>query len=166
MSDALTLLAGSDHALADQSNFLLAQLAFWLLAATDGHAKNFSLGHRAGGAYSMTPLYDVLSAWPLIGHGRNQLPFEKAKLAMAVRGKRAHYRLNEIQPRHWKVLAHSTGIRDLWQRMIALVESADAAFAQLEHSLPGAFPERIFTTIRDGVYSQVHRFQNGLATLK
>lgn len=166
MADALTLLAGSDYALADQSNFLLAQLAFWLLAATDGHAKNFSLGHRAGGAYNMTPLYDVLSAWPVIGHGRNQLPFEKAKLAMAVRGKRAHYRLNEIQPRHWQALAHNAGMRDLWQRMIELVESADVALVQVEGLLPASFPERIFTTIREGVHSQVLRFRNGLATLK
>jgi hypothetical protein len=50
--------------------------------------------------------------------------------------------------------------------MVALVESADAAFAQLEGSLPASFPERVFTTIRDGVHAQVHRFQNGLTTLK
>jgi serine/threonine-protein kinase HipA len=166
MADALTLLAGSEYALVDQSTFLLSQLAFWLLAATDGHAKNFSLGHRAGGAYSMTPLYDVLSAWPVIGRGRNQLPFEKAKLAMAVRGKRAHYKLSEIQPRHWQALGHKAGVRGVWQRMIALVESADMAFAQVEASLPARFPDRVFTTIRDGVRSQVRRFQNGLATLK
>jgi len=166
MADSLVLLAGSEHVLTDQSNFLLAQLAFWLLAATDGHAKNFSLGHRAGGAYSMTPLYDVLSAWPVIGHGRNQLPFEKAKLAMAVRGQRAHYKLKEIQPRHWQALAHDAGARGSWQRMITLVESADAAFARVEGTLPAAFPERVFTSIRDGVHAQVRRFQNALTTRK
>jgi serine/threonine-protein kinase HipA len=166
MADVLTLLAGSVHAHADQVNFLLAQLAFWLLAATDGHAKNFSLQHRAGGVYSMTPLYDVLSAWPVIGHGRNQLAFEKATLAMAVRGKRAHYKLKDIHARHWKDLAEQTGVGRLWQRMIALVEAADAAFARLEGTLPASFPERVFTTIRDGVRSQVRRFQGGLAALK
>lgn len=166
MAEVLTLLAGSEHALEDRATFLLAQLAFWLLAATDGHAKNFSLQHRAGGVYSMTPLYDVLSAWPVIGHGRNQLAFEKATLAMAVRGKRAHYKLKDIQPRHWKDLAEQTGAGSLWQRMIALIEAADAAFARLEGTLPASFPERVFTTIRDGVRSQVRRFQGGLAALK
>ena len=51
----------------DGRNFLCAQLLFWLLAAIDGHAKNFSLFVLQGGRYRMTPLYDVLSAWPLIG---------------------------------------------------------------------------------------------------
>jgi hypothetical protein len=86
--------------------------------------------------------------------------------SLEVRGKRAHYGLIEIQPRHWHVLAHNAGTPALWPRMIAWVESANAAFAQVEGSLPGSFPQRVFTTIRDGVRSQVHRFQNGLATLK
>ena len=94
MQDALTLLASSEHPTSDQTNFALAQVAFWLLAATDGHGKNFSLRQHAGGTYGLTPLYDVLSAWPIIGHGKNQLAIEKAKLAMALRGRRAHYRLN------------------------------------------------------------------------
>jgi serine/threonine-protein kinase HipA len=73
ISESLALLATSESALRDQANLVLAQLTFWLLAATDGRGKNFSLHHRAGGAYEMTPLYDVLSAWPIIGHGKNQI---------------------------------------------------------------------------------------------
>jgi serine/threonine-protein kinase HipA len=42
-------LAGSQQADLDRTNFALTQLAFWLLAATDGHAKNFSIFHHAGG---------------------------------------------------------------------------------------------------------------------
>ncbi|MDB5838281.1 MAG: HipA N-terminal domain protein, partial [Herminiimonas sp.] len=38
-----------------------------LLRATDGHAKNFSIFLQPGGYYRMTPLYDVLSARPIIG---------------------------------------------------------------------------------------------------
>jgi len=40
-----------------------------------------------GGAFEMTPLYDVLSAWPVIGSGAKQSPLQDAKLAMAVAGK-------------------------------------------------------------------------------
>lgn len=65
----------------DVRTFVLTQLAFWLLAAIDGHAKNFSLFLRRDG-YTLTPLYDVLSAWPIIGHGPNMLPIQKAKLEM------------------------------------------------------------------------------------
>ncbi|MGA2843592.1 MAG: HipA domain-containing protein [Steroidobacteraceae bacterium] len=47
----LEILEGSQSRDTDRENFVLAQLAFWLLAATDGHAKNFSIFHRVGGAF-------------------------------------------------------------------------------------------------------------------
>ena len=144
---------------------MLAQLAFWLLAATDGHGKNFSLHHGTGGTYAMTPLYDVLSAWPSIRHGKNQLAIEKAKLAMSLRGRRAHYRLNEITARHWQELAGRAGVRDLWNRMQSLVESAPAALERVEKRLPRAFPERVYATIRDGVRGQVRRFTQTITRL-
>src|SRR5256886_15455284 len=97
--------ANSEHPARDQTTFVLAQLAFWLLAATDGHGKNFSLYQQAGGIYGLTPLYDVLSAWPIIRHGKNQLAFEKARLAMSLRGRRAPYRPNQITRRHSHDLA-------------------------------------------------------------
>jgi len=158
ISDGLALLANSEHPARDQTTFVLAQLAFWLLAATDGHGKNFSLYQQAGGTYGLTPLYDVLSAWPIIGHGKNQLAIEKAKLAMSLRGRRAHYRLNEITARHWQELAGRAGVPDLWNRMQSFVESAPAALERVERGLPRAFPERVYATIRDGVHGQVRRF--------
>jgi serine/threonine-protein kinase HipA len=158
IQDGLALLASSEDPERDGTNFILSQLAFWLLAATDGHAKNFSLHQHAGGGYRLTPLYDVLSAWPLIGHGKNQLPFEKAKLAMAIPGRRSHYRLKEITARHWQELAGQTGVADLWARMKSLVESAPRAMDRLEKLLPRGFPERVYSRIRDGVRSQVRRF--------
>jgi serine/threonine-protein kinase HipA len=158
ISDALALLANSEHPAPDQATFVLAQLVFWLLAATDGHGKNFSLYQQAGGTYGLTPLYDVLSAWPIIGHGKNQLALEKAKLAMSLRGRRAHYRLNEITARHWHELAKRTGVPGLWNRMQSFAESAPAALERVEKRLPRAFPERVYATIRDGVRGQVKRF--------
>ena len=73
MGRCLDLLSGSARARADRSHFLRSQLAFWLLAATDGHAKNFSLFHQRGGGFRLTPLYDVLSAWPIIGDGVDRI---------------------------------------------------------------------------------------------
>ena len=159
IAESLTLLSNSENATEDQANFLLAQLAFWLLAATDGHGKNFSLYSRAGGSYGMTPLYDVLSAWPIIGSGKNQLSLQKAKLAMAIRGKRPHYRLNEITGRHWRELAQKSGVPAFWPRMQSLVESVVPAIESLEHQLPTGFPERVYSTIRAGILRQSQRFQ-------
>ena len=159
IAESLSLLSNSENATNDQAHFLLAQLAFWLLAATDGHAKNFSLYSRAGGSYGMTPLYDVLSAWPIIGPGKNQLSLQKAKLAMAIRGKRPHYRLNEIIGRHWLELAQKSGIPALWPRMQSLVEESVPAMDRLAQHLPAGFPERVYSTIRAGILRQSQRFQ-------
>jgi serine/threonine-protein kinase HipA len=146
----------------DKTTFLLAQLAFWLLAATDGHGKNFSLYNEVGGTYRMTPLYDVLSAWPIIGSGANRLAFQKAKLAMAVRGKRAHYRLSEIMGRHWAEVAEKSGVPGLLERMREFVRLAPWAIDQLEDRLPRGFPERVFAEIRQGVHRQGRRFEQTL----
>ena len=164
IQSSLALLSGSAHPDEDQATFLLAQLTFWLLAATDGHGKNFSIFHQRGGTYALTPLYDVLSAWPILGHGRNELAPERARLAMAIRGRRPHYRIGEITSRHWRDLAERTGVKNLWNRMQTLVVRAPAAFEKIEARLPPGFPERVYTRIRSGVLTQTQRFNDGTAT--
>lgn len=161
MNEILEILAISTYAERDRANFALAQLAFWLLAATDGHAKNFSIHNLAGGAFEMTPLYDVLSAWPIIGSGANQLPLQDVKLAMAVAGKNRHYKLVDVQPRHWQALATRIGGPELWDRMQSLV---DAALRALDHiDLPRGFPEVVISKIRQGVRDQSRKFFAGLS---
>ncbi|HSV53952.1 MAG TPA: type II toxin-antitoxin system HipA family toxin, partial [Burkholderiaceae bacterium] len=100
--DLLRVLDNSSMAPKDKATFVRALLAFWIMAATDGHAKNFSIFLERGGGYRLTPLYDVLSAWPIIGNGPNQISPRRAKLAMALRGKNVHYHLHEIHTRHWE----------------------------------------------------------------
>lgn len=131
-----------------------------MLAATDGHAKNFSIRHLAGGTFEMTPFYDILSAWPVIGHGANKLPLQDAKLAMAVSGKTRHYKLVDIHARHWEALAMRVGGAALWDRMRALVDAAPSAFDQIE--LPTGFPKAVISTIREGVGNQARKFRTAL----
>ncbi len=160
----LRLLDASEQPSVDKTNLVLAQLTFWLLAATDGHAKNFSLYQRAGGAYGLTPLYDVISAWPIIGHGKNQLAPEKAKLALALPGKRPHYRLNEITARHFQELAKRTGVPGLSARMQSLVESAPGALERIWSRLPPGFPESVCDKITEGVQGQARRFVEAIVS--
>jgi serine/threonine-protein kinase HipA len=104
MADIMHVLANARDAVSDQRIFLKAQLVFWLLAAIDGHAKNFSIAHDPLGRFHLTPLYDVLSAHHLIA--AHALPQRKAKLAMGVRGtSRYHYVLERIEARHWRYFA-------------------------------------------------------------
>lgn len=154
----LDLLATSAEALLDRRTFLKTQLAFWMLCATDGHAKNFSIFHRAQGAFQLTPVYDVVSAWPVIGHGKNKLSFEDAKLAMALRGRRRHYRIKEIAPRHFKLLAERSGDLQMYSELIALAEAAPLALARIAQTLPPAFPPQVWTTVADGIAAQARLF--------
>ncbi|NDD14941.1 MAG: HipA domain-containing protein, partial [Betaproteobacteria bacterium] len=75
----------------DLSTFFKAQVLFWMLRAIDGHAKNFSLFLNPGGRFQLTPLYDVLSAWPVIGRRHSQWPQQKLRMAMAWHGEKGRY---------------------------------------------------------------------------
>jgi serine/threonine-protein kinase HipA len=157
MRDGLQVLAAAEHAEEDRATFVLAQLAFWLLAATDGHAKNFSLHHRRGARFGLTPLYDVLSAWPIIGAGPHLLPYERAKLAMGLRSTNMHYRLRDMQPRHWKHLADTCGA-SVWPRMLQMAEGAEDVLDAVEQRLPADFPPRTWRPIAAGVKRHAAQF--------
>ncbi|MDP2033253.1 MAG: type II toxin-antitoxin system HipA family toxin [Polaromonas sp.] len=154
----LRQLDNSSCAEEDKLTFVTTQLAFWLMAATDGHAKNFSIFLERGGGYRMTPLYDVLSTWPIMGTGPNQLHPRRAKLAMALRGKNTHYHLHEIRTRHWELLARQSGVPDAFDHMVALVLQVPEALARVQAQLPAGFPQRVFKPIRAGMLAQAEQF--------
>lgn len=153
----LTLLLAGNEPQEDALIFAKAQLAFWLLAAPDGHAKNFSIFLKRDG-YSMTPLYDVLSAWPVIGKGPNEWAYQDAKLAMAVRGTRPHRHLGRISVRHWKQLATNTGVPDAFTHMVNVVEVASEALDAVYNLLPSDFPEYVWDRVSKGVLSHREHF--------
>jgi serine/threonine-protein kinase HipA len=165
MEASLTLLAGSERADDDRTHFVLAQLAFWLLAATDGHAKNFSLFHRRGGTYGSTPLYDVISAWPIIGEGPNLISEHDAKLAMALHSKSTHYKLCEIRVRHWLKLARDCGVRGVWEQMTQLVTNVDTTLQRVQALLPNGFPARVWDPIERGMKRHARQFSRELELL-
>jgi serine/threonine-protein kinase HipA len=157
IGQCLDVLGNSQSPWQARLAFALAQLGFWLLAAPDGHAKNFSIFIHQRGAYTMTPLYDVLSAWPIIGKGANRVPYPEAGLAMALRSKNVHHKFGEIQTRHWHQLAQVTG-RDVWSHMVELVEKAVPAIDRVEASLPAAFPAQVWDPISAGVRRHAKKF--------
>jgi serine/threonine-protein kinase HipA len=158
----LALLAGSSNAKMDGLRFAMTQLAFWLMAATDGHAKNFSIFLDRDGGYRLTPLYDVLSAWPIVGTGRGQIAPQRVKLAMALKGKNTHYQLQDIQVRHWQALARLTGAPDAFEHMVGLVLQVPYALERVAEQLPQGYPQRVFKTIRAGMVAQAQRFMDSL----
>jgi serine/threonine-protein kinase HipA len=159
----MAVLAASSQAEQDRRDFFKAQIVFWLLAATDGHAKNFSIAHLPGSQYRMTPLYDILSAHPVIGNKRNQIAPKKAKLAMAVRGSSNYYLLEQIQKRHWLAQAKQVGLSaDMAGQIIAeLLETTDSVLARVEAQLPGDFPADLAAAIFAGIRRHCARLALG-----
>ena len=157
----LAVLKGGEAFHEDGRNFLCAQLLFWFLAAIDGHAKNFSLFVLPGGRYRMTPFYDVLSAWPLIGTGPNTLLYKKTMLAMAVHSKTAHYKLSEIQSRHWETLAQRSAVEGAWDAMLGMAHRLDAALSAVEQRLPANFPQALAQAVVQGARLHLAKFNRG-----
>jgi serine/threonine-protein kinase HipA len=158
MTQILRLLARSETPERDSSVFTQLQFAFWLLAATDGHAKNFSIFHRRNG-YGLTPCYDVISAWPVIGSKARQLQPQKVRMAMAMRtGSRPHYRWDEMHPRHFKALAEQLPDPDLWESMLAMARSVPNAILKVEKQLPNDFKHSVWTSITKGITKKADEF--------
>ncbi|MFU0507429.1 type II toxin-antitoxin system HipA family toxin [Pseudaminobacter sp. NGMCC 1.201702] len=142
MREIINLLKGSDTPEADITTFMRAIIIFWLLGATDGHAKNFSIFLSPGGRFRMTPLYDVLAAQPSLDEG--QIPRKKFKLAMSV-GKNRHYAIHDIVPCHFLQTADIAGVgtpamKAIFEDIAANAErQAEAVIA----ALPKDFPEQL-----------------------
>ncbi|MBB3988147.1 serine/threonine-protein kinase HipA [Sagittula marina] len=152
MINVLGLLEGSDTPIKDQNIFLKAQLVFWLMGATDAHAKNFSVFLGPGGGYRMTPLYDILTAQGALDAG--QIERKEMKMAMSV-GNSRHYRFDQIHGRHFVQTAMRAGLSkkratDIIEETAARVpEALEAAAAAVPKSFPSAIVDTVNNSIMD-----------------
>jgi serine/threonine-protein kinase HipA len=152
------LLLGSRNAVADRRTFFKTQIVYWMLCATDGHAKNFSVFIEPAGRYSLTPLYDVISAYPILGTGRNQLAPQKTKMAMAALGKNRHYKWQEILPKHWLSTAAAVGVDSTVNQDIAeLVARTPTVIQSVSSLLPKGFPTKVSDKVFEGLSAAAAR---------
>ena len=131
------------------------------MAATDGHAKELqhSAVHRRE-IRAGTLVRDVLSAWPIIGNGKNHLAWKNVKLAMAVSGKNRHYNLATVMRRHFNATAAKCGWGETAEDMIGeLLTKVDDAIESVSKQLPDGFPEDVATAIFEGMRSQAKQLQ-------
>jgi len=159
LAELVTVLKQSESAQPDIRTLFTAQLLFWMLAAPDGHAKNFSIQLLANGLYRLAPLYDVMSVLPAIGVGPNQLDWLRVKLAMAISGKNQHYLIKDIQRRHF----NATTMK-LWgvsaEPIIAeVLEKTPAVIERMFAGLPTAFPPRVADRILNGLRDSAARLE-------
>jgi serine/threonine-protein kinase HipA len=142
----LDLLKGSDTPDEDRKTVLKAQILFWLIGATDGHAKNFSIFLGPGGTFRLTPLYDVLSAQPSLD--ARQIERKQMKLAMAV-GAKNHYRIDGIQGQHFFETGRAAGFSRMTIQTVIdeITAAAGDTLEWLADELPPRFPKTIHASV-------------------
>ncbi len=151
MATVMDILLGSANSQGDRVMFMKAQLLFWMLGAIDGHAKNFSLFHLRKGLYTMTPLYDVISVYPLVS--TNQIDIQRVSMAMAVLGKNKHYRWERIVRKHWLENARKCRFDKVEMEKIInnCCDIFPGAIQSVEKTIPEEFPEHIAASIFSGL---------------
>ncbi|WP_020560452.1 HipA domain-containing protein [Thiofilum flexile] len=155
----MRLLLGSQQASEDRSLFLRAQMVYWLLAASDGHAKNFSIFLEAGNRYRLTPFYDVLSLYPLMGKG---IAPQKVRMAMALQGKNRHYHWSKIMPRHFISTAEYCGFsNEIVQSLLEkILTHAEKVVMTVADELDADFPAHISEPIFSGILNLAQRYRD------
>ncbi|EMR8974306.1 autotransporter outer membrane beta-barrel domain-containing protein [Escherichia coli] len=150
----LGVMAGyaNSEALRDRYDFIKFQVFQWLIGATDGHAKNFSVFIQAGGSYRLTPFYDIISAFPVLGG--TGIHISDLKLAMglnASKGKKTA--IDKIYPRHFLATAKVLRFPEVQMHEILsdFARMIPAALDNVKTSLPTDFPENVVTAVETNV---------------
>jgi len=154
--DLLAKLRESDDPLTDQALVLKSQILFWLIGATDGHAKNFSVFLRPGGRFQLTPFYDVLTAQPAFDAHR--IPHRSYKLAMSV-GATPHCKILDLHGRHFVETAKKAGIGPAVIRAVIDDVRAKAAGAAEEarRAMPADFPDALHQAVAAAIEARLPR---------
>lgn len=151
IKEIMKLLLGSANSISDRDMFYRAQVFFWLIAGIDGHAKNFSLFIEPEGKFRLTPLYDIMSAYPLIK--KKQLQIQKIKMAMALKGKNNHYHWHTLQRRHFIDTAKEASYSPERAEIILneMLAQTDSVIQEVSKQLPSSFPNNISEPIFEGL---------------
>ncbi len=157
---AIAALLAQSSERSDLTTFFKAQVLFWMLRAIDGHAKNFSLFLNPGGRFQLTPLYDVLSAWPVIGRASGQWPQQKLRMAMAWHGEKGRYtKPMEITSRRMLLTAKRLGLGEAQPILDDLIAQTPAVISSVRSQLPAGFPQTVAEPVLTGLQASASQLQ-------
>ncbi|EEC7396758.1 autotransporter outer membrane beta-barrel domain-containing protein [Escherichia coli] len=113
---------------------------------------NFSVFIQAGGSYRLTPFYDIISAFPVLGG--TGIHISDLKLAMglnASKGKKTA--IDKIYPRHFLATAKVLRFPEVQMHEILsdFARMIPAALDNVKTSLPTDFPENVVTAVETNV---------------
>lgn len=154
--DIIDRLRGSDEPTQDRRDFFKANILFWLMGATDGHAKNFSIALMPGGRFRMTPLYDVLTVQPTYDQG--QIQRKDFKLAMRF-GKSKHCKIENIHGRHILETGVEGGLSKdaIGSLFEELHQHASKAIEKTIKELPNGFPAALIDSVQGAISNRLKR---------
>ena len=113
---------------------------------------------KPGGRFELTPVYDVISAYPLTK--ARQLEYRNLKMAMALHTKNTHYEWYEIMPRHWFDESKKIDFPD--SEMLTIIENTlskiETVIMEVNSKLPDGFPDNIASPIFDEMRKMARRF--------
>lgn len=159
IKNIMRFLLGSSNPIHDRDVFYCSQILFWLLAATDGHAKNFSVFIQPEGKYHLTPLYDISSSYPLMA--KKLISVEDIKMAMPLHSKPTEALWHQLERRHFLETAKS--IHYSVERAEAILDDmlarVDLVIEQVSINLPLNFPKGISEPIFDGMQFVKNKLQ-------
>ncbi|EEZ1932666.1 type II toxin-antitoxin system serine/threonine protein kinase toxin HipA, partial [Escherichia coli] len=107
---------------------------------------------QAGGSYRLTPFYDIISAFPVLGG--TGIHISDLKLAMglnASKGKKTA--IDKIYPRHFLATAKVLRFPEVQMHEILsdFARMIPAALDNVKTSLPTDFPENVVTAVETNV---------------
>lgn len=157
-----SLLQGSDTPTEDQTAFFKCQILFWLIGATDGHGKNFSVFLSPGGGYRLTPFYDVLTAQTAFD--QRQIPHKSFKLAMSV-GKNSRCRVLDIAGRHFVETGKAAGLGPtiIGKAVAEILELAGNAPDRALAQMPADFAVGVHESVTKAMNSRLPLLEPALA---
>ncbi|MDC7242903.1 MAG: HipA domain-containing protein, partial [Sphaerochaetaceae bacterium] len=148
----------------DQSVFFKAQILNWLISATDGHAKNYSIFLEKDNSFSLAPFYDIMSFSPYLGNKKGQIHKSKIKLAMSIKSSsnKKKYKIDKINRNNWDITASSYKINNKQYNklMEEIIETSIPILNQLNSQLPSTFPSIIAESITNDVINHIKILKN------
>lgn len=161
----MAFLLGSSDALKDRYDFMKFIVFQWLMGATDGHAKNFSVFLQPGGSYRLTPFYDIISAYPLLGGTGLHLSDLKLSMSMkATKGRKTE--ISTLYPRHFLATAKEVGFAQ--EQMLEILhyfsDHIPQAIEAVTRTLPPDFSPSVYHAITSHLQKRHSRLRTALAS--
>lgn len=151
----LTKLANGAHTFKYAAEWLASRYARPLslsLPLQRGNITSDAVFIQAGGSYRLTPFYDIISAFPVLGG--TGIHISDLKLAMglnASKGKKTA--IDKIYPRHFLATAKVLKFPEVQMHEILsdFARMIPAALDNVKTSLPTDFPENVVTAVETNV---------------